>query len=372
MRTGRGSYRKCYIVPHGRGFKYLRAVPKDIQHLENRRAWVKCLGNVSRAEAETLAHALAHEHGKRILVLRGLASGAPETPPTEFADGQNSAPSGTLPTCPNAEPVPETPNLRDGRRPHLMRLVDLWERRKSPRSQIGLARTRLCVRRFVELVGDLEPHEVTRAHVIAYRDALETFPRMKSGNIGEHLCKIHVLFNLALSEGIVSINPAHGIRARASGVKHAERRQGFTSEQVHRIFEALNGESAEFAWVVRLLAYHGMRSGEACQLRSADVTTLHGVPVLRVHDLHGRVKNRSSIRDIPIHPACMSILELAREVEARHGADCWLFPSTPGEGVGPRQVVSGLWQPISASEGRHHRSALHDAFLSAPLADAGP
>ena len=70
MRTGRGSYRKSYIVPHGNGFKYLRGVPRDIQHLENRRAWVKCLGNVSRAEAETLAHGLAYEHGKRILALR--------------------------------------------------------------------------------------------------------------------------------------------------------------------------------------------------------------------------------------------------------------------------------------------------------------
>ena len=73
MRTGRGSYRKSYIVPHGNGFKYLRRVPKDIQHIENKSAWVKCLGNVSRAEAETLAHALAHEHGTRILALRALS-----------------------------------------------------------------------------------------------------------------------------------------------------------------------------------------------------------------------------------------------------------------------------------------------------------
>ena len=69
MGTGRGHYRKCYIVPHGHGFKYVRAVPKDIQPLENKRTWVKCLGNVSRAEAETLAHGLAYEHGKRILAL---------------------------------------------------------------------------------------------------------------------------------------------------------------------------------------------------------------------------------------------------------------------------------------------------------------
>ena len=104
---------------------------------------------------------------------------------------------------------------------------------------------------------------------------------MKSANIGEHLCKMHVLFNLALSEGLVSNNPAHGIRARDFGIKLSAKRQGFTSAQVRDIFKALTGETDAFGWVVRLLAYHGMRSGEACQLRSADVTVLHGVPVLK-------------------------------------------------------------------------------------------
>jgi len=194
MRTGRGSYRKSYIVPHGNGFKYLRRVPQDIQHLENRRAWVKCLGSVSRGEAEMLAHLLAYEHAKRILALRALAKGEPLILPTIRAEErQNATPTVTLPVSAKDEPTAPPPNLRDGRRPHLMRLVDLWERRKSPRSQIGLARTRLCVRRFIELVGDLEPHEVTRAHVIAYRDELENLPRMKSANIAEHLCNTWVI-----------------------------------------------------------------------------------------------------------------------------------------------------------------------------------
>ena len=61
MSAKRGPYRKCYLVPHGRGFKYLRAIPKDLQAAEKKQAWVKYLGPVSRTEAETLAHALAHE-----------------------------------------------------------------------------------------------------------------------------------------------------------------------------------------------------------------------------------------------------------------------------------------------------------------------
>ena len=192
-------------------------------------------------------------------------------------------------------------------------------------------------------------------HVIAYRDALENLPRMKSANIAEHLCKMHGLFNLALSEGIVSINPAHGIRARDFGIKLSAKRQGFTSTQVRDIFQALIGETDAFGWVVRLLAYHGMRSGEACQLRSADVTVLHGVPVLRVHDLHGRVKNRSSIRDIPIHPACTNILTLAREVERKHGSDSWLFPTLPVKELG-----RGRWFQDYGSRFLRHKVGITD------------
>ena len=110
-------------------------------------------------EAETLAHGLAYEHGKRILALRALAKGEPLILPTIRAEErQNDTPTVALPVSAKDEPTAPPPNLRDGRRPHLMRLVDLWERRKSPRSEIGLARTKMCVRRFVELVGDLEPH----------------------------------------------------------------------------------------------------------------------------------------------------------------------------------------------------------------------
>jgi hypothetical protein len=92
MRIGRGSYRKSYIVPHGNGFKYLRGVPRDIQHLENRRAWVRCLGNVSRAEAEMLAHALAYVHSKRVLGLRELLT----TTPLMRSLGGESAPASLL------------------------------------------------------------------------------------------------------------------------------------------------------------------------------------------------------------------------------------------------------------------------------------
>ena len=59
-----------------------------------------------------------------------------------------------------------------------------------------------------------------------------------------------------------------------------------------------------------------MRSGEVVQLHADDVVHLFGVPVIRVHDRHGSIKNRFSQRDVPLHPACSGFLDYA----AAHGS----------------------------------------------------
>ena len=74
MSAKRGPYRKCYLVPHGRGFKYVRAIPKDLQAIEQKQAWVKYLGPVSRSVAETMAHAWLTSTAGGILAFRGQAT----------------------------------------------------------------------------------------------------------------------------------------------------------------------------------------------------------------------------------------------------------------------------------------------------------
>ena len=64
--------------------------------------------------------------------------------------------------------------------------------------------------------------------------------------------------------------------------------------------------------VMRLLAYHGMRAGEACQLRACDVQRLSGVDVVSINDAAGSIKNKPSLRDVPLHPQCRELLKLAK------------------------------------------------------------
>ena len=58
--------------------------------------------------------------------------------------------------------------------------------------------------------------------------------------------------------------------------------------------------------------------------------------MLRIHDLYGSLKNRASIRDIPIHPACMGIWDRAQAL--RRLSEPWLFPTLPA-----KQLGRGRW-----------------------------
>ena len=98
----------------------------------------------------------------------------------------------------------------------LLHLVTLWEKVRAPRSAAGRAKTRRCVRRFYELVGNIPAEEVTRAHAVAYRDALEELSWMKPKNATEHLESLHVIFAVAISEGLLDQNPFSGVKVRAS------------------------------------------------------------------------------------------------------------------------------------------------------------
>ena len=208
-------------------------------------------------------------------------------------------------------------------RPKLFALVDLYERDRPPADDKTRNRTRTYVGRFVACVGDLEAAAVTPQHVIRWRDALEE--KHTPTNVNTHLGKLHALFATAVNRGLVALNPVSGIKALRREAK--ARKQPFDSSHVRKIFEALPDESADFQWIVRLLAYHGGRSKELGHLKCADIATLHGQAVFRIL----KAKNRFSVRDVPIYPKCKGIVAYAAKVAKAHGADAWLFESLTGE-----------------------------------------
>jgi integrase len=222
----------------------------------------------------------------------------------------------------------------------------LWQRIAKPRAVKSIDKANLHVRRFVELVGDRLPRDVVRKHAIEYRDALGKLPGLSATSVDKHLYGMHRLFSVALSEGVVDSNPFSGVKARkADNGKFADQgKKPFTSEQSRLVLTRLNGLPKlpiDDRIVMRLLAYHGMRGAEACQLRASDVKRVNGIDVISINDAAGSIKNRASLRDIPLHPKCRDLVKRAKS----KAPDAYLFdyPMWKHSRAGKFQQRANAW-----------------------------
>jgi integrase len=201
-------------------------------------------------------------------------------------------------------------------------------------SEMSARRMHSYVKRFVASVGDLGPTEITSEHICAYRDALHGAGK-DHAYVKDQLAKLHSLFAFGVSKKVCPENPVRGVKAdddvpRAEAQDADELDKGFTAKETQTIFAAMKGESEDFQWVTRIVAYHGCRSGEAAQLRCADITEAHGVAVMRINGKDGkRIKNRQSWRVVPLHPKIRaSLIAFAKRVAKEHGEDAWLFQTS--------------------------------------------
>ena len=316
-----------YLTRHGAGYRFQMGIPADLQSLLGRKLWRQYLATTNAQEARLTALQMAVTCQREIDRLRRLPKPDPtqvKVPhhpcdPSNLESGDvTAAQNKFLKLGPHLHPLPEKVEVLTS----IPSLVRVWQQVAEPRARATVNRMKYCANEFVSLIGNLSANRVTRAHVMQYRDMLERKTYARS-TAKQYLDGIHRLFAIAHSEGLVESNPVTGIKLRTARDKFIElqRRRPFEVNEIGLLFDALTNETEPFQWLVRLLVYHGMRSGEAAQLRVEDVTTISNVPVIRVHDRYGSLKNRHSHRDIPLHPKCCDFISFAQTV-----ANPWIFP----------------------------------------------
>lgn len=386
-----------YLTRIGGAWKYQRGVPRDVQPAVGKRIWTAYLGPLSRADADHEARKLALQHDAIIKAARNpsqtlrdalavhgsvaklkafaeatvtglafmdasLAMDGPDDVPERPADAlyvlQARRDHKSLKAENDALQATLAPLRPSGTKSALAALVDTYVLESRPH-QKSEQRMRRYASLFVDIVGDLPLKQITRAHVIRYRDHVdsltqvvqkqdhvETVPLGHSTKL-QYLSYLHSLFAVGVDHNLMESNPAHGVKLRKS--KHGQKDEGrrsFDGAQVRAILKAADGEREDYKWLFRLLAYHGMRGGEAALLRCEDVTTVAGVPVLRIHGQHRSLKNDHSKRDVPLHPKCRGIVAYARRVAVKatkEGREPWLFQwlTTSSDGPGKFQRWAG-------------------------------
>jgi integrase len=226
----------------------------------------------------------------------------------------------------------------DGDRATLGTILEAWKNAKKP---VAANQFEVPVREFERLHGQRLLLQIETKHVRQFRDHLAK-GELKESTASKHFRCIKTLLKHAVSEGFLKNSPAEGIQwqheKRKMSESSAEARRTFSVSEVKQLLakaDSLPKDRAkqDVAWFLRVLLWTGARPEEIAQSSPADVAEVHGIWCLRISDADNKkLKNRPSMRDVPIHPKLIELGFLAF-VEARKGGEL-LFSSLKADGRG--------------------------------------
>ena len=219
-----------------------------------------------------------------------------------------------------AEPLPKT-SVEAGAGVMLDSvIVDLWAAERQAR-QKTIDAHRAVARWFYERVGTISVEQITRKHVLAFKDALFA-ERQSPANINVKLSRLRTLLNWARYNDYASSNPADGIRVKDS-VAAKDKRKPFDLVALNSIFTSpvfamgarpVQGRGEAAYWLPLLALYTAARLEELGQLRASDLQwreypdeegKVQGAWFFNIVEavedgLH--LKNANSERLVPVHP----------------------------------------------------------------------
>ncbi len=160
---------------------------------------------------------------------------------------------------------------------------------------------------FMRFVGINRPEEfrgVTRAHVIAWRNILES-QKLAPASVRRKLSALSDLYNYLCDCNAVPHNPVNGVERPSEGANEGKT-PALSDEQANALLNAprldtLKGKRDRA--ILAVFLFHAVRRAELCSLRVKDYSERRGVKHLCVHG------KGSKIRYIPAHPRAIQLLE---------------------------------------------------------------
>ncbi|MBB5498645.1 tyrosine-type recombinase/integrase [Paraburkholderia sp. MM5384-R2] len=172
------------------------------------------------------------------------------------------------------------------------------------------------LRDFMSFTAVTRPEDfriVTRAHVLAWRKALEV--RALSGaTIRRKLAALSSLFEYLCEKNAVDFNPVKGAK-RPKVDSNEGKTPALGDHQARALLDApdpstLKGKRDRA--LLSVLLYHGLRREELCQLKVRDIHARRGVLHLRIHG------KGNKLRYLPLHVGSAERIHAYLEV-AGHG-----------------------------------------------------
>lgn len=149
-----------------------------------------------------------------------------------------------------------------------------------------------------------EFRQVTRAHIIAWRELLEA-EDLAAATIRRKLSAVSSLYDYLCNENAVENNPVAGVKRPTEGSNEGKT-PALSDNQARALLRAPDGDSLKSVRDRAILAtylFHALRRSEVAQLRVIDMRERRGV-------MHFTVFGKGSkTRYVPVHPAALSAIE---------------------------------------------------------------
>ena len=200
---------------------------------------------------------------------------------------------------------------------------------------------------------------------------------------GKYLVILERFFGWCLGCGLITDNPAVGIRMKLSKVCREKRRGPFNSEHLGKLFTAplyagckSNAQIYEPGahqvrdhryWLPLLALFTGARLNELCQLHITDVREAHGIWCISITDEGDRrIKTEAARRLVPIHQELHRVGFVAHVQRLRGSGQERLFPeiATGAGGYLSENVSKWFGRFLRLTFGRDGRKAACLTFHS--------
>lgn len=168
---------------------------------------------------------------------------------------------------------------------------------------------------FINIESPQQMRDVTRAHVIAWRDSLEAND-LSPASIRRKLSAISSLFDYLCEKNAVTHNPVKGVK-RPTANNNEGSTPALGDAQARTLLNAPSPDTLKGKRdraILATLLYHGLRREELCNLRIKDIESREGAIHFRV------LGKRSKIRYIPINPMASRLID-DYLILAGHGDD---------------------------------------------------
>lgn len=127
-----------------------------------------------------------------------------------------------------------------------------------------------------------------------------------------NLADITTVFAYAVENGMIEKNPAVKLAKKLPEIQEVDR--SYSIEEIERMLKnlAYNEKFPSRYWVPLIGLYSGARLNEICQLHLSDIRMINDVWCFHFgasvgDETRKRIKNKASIRTVPVHPALINI-----------------------------------------------------------------